>query len=505
MKLNQWSTSRLRRIEILLLLLAFTLTASCSDTEWQADPADGDLGDTDAGDSDLIDLDDGDPIEGEAEFEVDIELSEVIPTVATVTWSVGLEHIDSARVEFGLETDYGLVAPSAVSGNGPFEVVLIGMKPLHDYHVRVVATSEGERYASDDHTITTGPAPSSLPDLSVSISEAESSMAAGGYLVTSIFAVPAAAVIIDGDGDYVWWHLDEEENFLVCRSRLATEAGWVYYWSPNVFGGGRPGGTGGGGDEVAEQRLTRVSLDGTVVEEVGLEQGHHDFVILSDGTLTYIEYDIRNIGGHDIQGDRVMELSPDGTTREVFNIWDQAEYSRDPSVGEGWSHANFISYDEDEEAYYLSFRSFNSVYKFDRRTGDLIWVMGGADSDFELSSGSTNIFTAQHGLHPLGETLLVFDNGEPPLRTYSQLLEVSWDESTGVVETEWSYVPNPTLFNYSHGNVHRFESGNTLATYSNLGLIEEVTPDGEVVWRINAALGGATGYSEYMEALYETD
>ncbi len=478
-----------------IILFFLVLAVGCNGTGHEAEPSDA--GDTEPGDIGPGDTGPDDPVEGEVAFDVTIELSEAIPTVAMVTWSAELERVDSGRVEFGLDTGYELVAPTEVEDEGSYQALLFGMKPSREYHLRVVATSDGQAYASEDLTVTTGPVPTSLPDLTVSISEAGSEMASGGYLVTSIFAVPPAAVIIDGDGDYVWWHIDSDPRFQVSRTRLSYASGWVFYWSGNARGPAGPD------DPVMDQRLMRVSLDGTVVEEVGLEEGHHDFTILPDGTLAYIEYDERLVDGISVRGDRIIELRPDGTSEEVFSIWDHVEYRPTHRPGVNWSHANAIAYFAEEDVYYVSFRHFNSIYKIDRQTGDVICVMGGVESDFELPSGSTSIFLAQHGIHPLGDTLLVFDNGEES-RHYSQLLEMSFNESTGIAETFWSFIPSPTIFNATLGCAQRLESGNTLATYSNAGQIEEVTTDGDVLWRLNASLGGATGYSQYMESLYET-
>ena len=50
--------------------------------------------------------------------------------------------------------------------------------------------------------------------------------------------------------------------------------------------------------------------------------------------------------------------------------------------------------------------------------------------------------------------------------------------------------------------MHRFDSGNTLAFFSTAGVFEEVDPDGEVLWRLSADMGGALGYGVWVESLY---
>ncbi|MBT3220199.1 MAG: hypothetical protein HN348_14010, partial [Proteobacteria bacterium] len=62
-------------------------------------------------------------------FEVELTLSEEIPTVVTATWEVAIDDITSAKLEFGRDTTYGHLAPAEVTNNGAeYECVLWGMK-----------------------------------------------------------------------------------------------------------------------------------------------------------------------------------------------------------------------------------------------------------------------------------------------------------------------------------------------------------------------------------------
>ena len=70
------------------------------------------------------------------------------------------------------------------------------------------------------------------------------------------------------------------------------------------------------------------------------------------------------------------------------------------------------------------------------------------------------------------------------------------------VELVWSYEPDPALFCFSLGDVRRLPSGNTLVDFSVKGQVDEVTPDGDVVWRLTLGMGGALGYMTWLEDLY---
>ncbi|MFT5679626.1 MAG: hypothetical protein ACI8RZ_000530 [Myxococcota bacterium] len=44
-------------------------------------------------------------------------------------------------------------------------------------------------------------------------------------------------------------------------------------------------------------------------------------------------------------------------------------------------------------------------------------------------------------------------------------------------------------------------SGNTRIVWRAQGQIDEVTPEGEIVWQLNASLGGGFGYVEWVDSL----
>ena len=435
----------------------------------------------------------------EGDFEVTIELSEYISTVARVSFSTEIDEIEGAIVEFGGGTDYSMSAPVDLSMGSPYETWLVGMKPNSTYHVRISVDSGGKTHVSDDYSLTTGPRPNDLPDLTVDLRYADQSqMAHGGYLVTSVFGAPPTAVIVDGDGEYVWWHSAPKE-FPVSRTRLSQDGKWVYYWTPNV-NGPAPNGK----DAQANQALYRVSIDGSVEESFDLVDGHHDFFELPDGTMAFIEYDKRKIDGEEVWGDRIVELNPaTGLTKEIYTIFDDFEYDPDAQQdpmdhGVNWSHGNALRYDESDDSYYLGFRVFSSIIKVDREEGTLQWVLGGAANEF---AGGKDIFDSQHGFQIVEGGLVVFDNGDPK-RNYSQVLHLSVDEDNLIVDHDWIYQAHPSTFSYSLGDVLCLPNGNFLADFSNGGQMDEFTADGELVWRLNGSLGGAFGYVVYLEDLH---
>lgn len=432
---------------------------------------------------------DYDDATGDGTFEIDAIVSDVIPTVVTVEWSAGGEAIDDAYLEFGPDDSYGWVAPADLAGDAPFETVLLGSKPTSDVHFRVVVVADGETTASEDMSVTTGSVPTALPDMSAeTLGDVDD-----GFIITSVFAGSPAAVIVDRDGDYVWWYEAPSDNFNVSRASLTADRQHVVFWSVNLSR------SPGEGDQ-ADQELIRVSLDGTQVDRRPEEDGHHDFVVMPDGGITMIEYDVRD--GE--EGDRLVEISPDGEETVLWSVWDDfTSGGGSGGIGTTFSHFNAIDYYEDEDVYYVSSLGFEGLFKVDRGSGELQWTMGGDESDFELPGGDTDLFDKNHQFHRLDDSMLVFVNSDEDTAC-SEAREYAYEGDGGEVELVWSYVPDPCVYTFSLGDASRLDSGNTLITFSNQGQIDEVDEAGDVVWQLYASLGGALGYSTFHEDLYPT-
>ena len=435
--------------------------------------------------SDTAGDDDDSAPAGDGTFEVVAEVSEAIATVITVEWSVDLDDVDDAWIEFGPEGSATSIAPADLSGGPPYETVLLGNKPATDVVFRVFASAGGETVSSDEYAATTGSPPTDLPGMSAETFGAVDD----GFVVTSLFAVAPGAVILDRDGDYVWWHLADRDDFQVSRAQLSADRQHVLLWSVNF--------TPEPGAEPAAQELIRVSLDGTQVDDRSIPEGHHDFTVMPDGGVTVIEYDERD----GIDGDRLVEIGPDGSEREIWSVWDDFTLGGGPG---GSSHFNAIDYYADEDAFYVSSLGMDCLFKVDRASGDLLWTLGGDDSDFTLSGGSSDLFDKNHQFQRLDDSIVVFVNGdEDPM--CSEVREYAYEDDGSDAELVWSYSPSPCVYSFTLGDVSRLDSGNTLVTFSNQGQVEEVDADGEVLWRLNASLGGAVGYATFVADLHTTD
>jgi len=427
-------------------------------------------------------------------FQIDWELSEVIPTVVNVRWATVEAPVDDAWVEFGYPDAYSFQAPAIDDGDGGFESTLLGLKPDTEVGFRAVATVGGQEVRSSVVSLVTGSRPPAVPSTSLKAQDADE--ASGGFVITSMISFPSYSVILDADGEVVWWYTPESlsDHTVIPTTALSQDGRSMVYLASGILEeeeGSRRAGPG------------RVRLDGTSEELVHANQSHHAMVELSDGTFAVLERDARVMDGEEIEGDRIVERRPDGTDTIVFSVWDHLSF--DPTVlPEGaldWTHANALDITDEEDAYYMSLCNLDSIIKVDRASGDILWQLGGAESEISLPDGGRDLFDGQHQFEFTSDGVVVFDNGTGG-DLQSRVVEYALDVEAGTAEFVWEYSPDPALFVYMLGDVARLPSGNTLVVWSTSGLLEEVTPAGEPVLEVSTPLGVAFGYARWTDSLY---
>jgi hypothetical protein len=341
-----------------------------------------------------------------------------------------------------------------------YRTLLLGMKPSRDYHFRVTASTGSSSCSSEDYTLRTGALPNGLRKITVTTNNAAG--LAGGFLISGEYQA-GPVFILDADGDYVWWH---ESNGQVARARMSYDGKYMWFMTNNVAGGGG--------------RMARVTMDG-VDEQVMREFGdnHHDFTVLPDETIAFIE--------HDGAQDRIMERAPDGTTRQVVSV-------PEAHGGTTQNHTNSIHYHPSDDTYTFSDLAQNCYVKVTRQ-GEVKWILGGSTNQF---TGDTS-WDRQHG-HELLENgnLLFFNNGQEGAN--ANVIELDLDEDAKTAQEVWRY---PSSYGSNvMGDVARLPNGNTLVTYSASGIVEELDPQGSVLQELSWPLGGATGYTNKRPTLY---
>jgi hypothetical protein len=231
----------------------------------------------------------------------------------------------------------------------------------------------------------------------------------------------------------------------------------------------------------------------------------HDAILMPDGTLWLMAYEPRSPDGTGLIDAIVQRIDPDGT---VGFQWSSAPY-----VAEGmrqqndYAHMNSMQIMNDGDLL-LSFRHFSSVWKIATSThdgfrpGDVVWRLGGRNSDFAFPAGDGGP-CAQHTARQLPNGhILMFDNGSwdatqawcvdpsnpsgPAVqRVQTRIVEWALDEQNGTATVVNSYAP-PGWFAVFAGSAQRQANGNTLIGWAEEtnALASEIDSSGNLLWQI---------------------
>ncbi len=237
------------------------------------------------------------------------------------------------------------------------------------------------------------------------------------------------------------------------------------------------------------------------------EKFHHQVEPLSDNrilTLTEIE----NTDGTDTWIGFLVSVR-DLSTQEILWSW-SSQTAVDAGVLPGpitdldVYHANSAQLLEGESEPHLmlvSLRNLERVLAIDTDTGDVAWTLGrGGDFTLVDTKGTAlpdeQWFEGQHAIEAHWPRILMFDNGPYELRsdgTSSRALELEIDTGAMTATQTWTYADS-SVHEALGGDANRLASGNVLMTSPHCfpcdvsdehSTIVEVTPEGEVAWRID--------------------
>jgi hypothetical protein len=206
-----------------------------------------------------------------------------------------------------------------------------------------------------------------------------------------------------------------------------------------------------------------------------------------------------------ITGDIIQEL--DGNKRLVFE-WHTFDYvpitntfADMTQASFDYAHVNAIALDPTDNNLLASLRTTSEIVKINRRTGQIIWRLGGKNNMFtfigEHSTNAPYYTVGQHDIHRLPNGhLLYFDNGNisgggitPSDRTYTRAVEYALDETNMTATLVWEFRHTPDISTPCTGSVKRFPNGNTTidwgcAVPTSGYILTEVNPAGQVVFEM---------------------
>jgi Arylsulfotransferase (ASST) len=309
-------------------------------------------------------------------------------------------------------------------------------------------------------------------------------------------------LIVDDTGELVWFEPRAKLTAMNLKVQRYHGAPVLTWYEGNVVSGY------GGSYVIADPSYSELAR---VHGGEGLRGDLHEFVITSRNTALIAIYsqsivDLTAIGGQPdaklIQG-IVQEI--DIATGRVLFEWRSYDHvpvaesymtgvTSDGTVD--YFHLNSIGVDLDGNLL-ISARHTSTVYKVNRKSGAIIWRLGGKKSDFTF--GPNAAFSFQHDArrHPDG-TLTLFDNaaadptpaGAPPV--HSRPLRLALDLTTRTVALVADYEPTTPRLGFAMGNVQQLPGGGVFVGWGTDPAFTEFSPGGQVRFDASFADGSCS-------------
>ena len=144
-------------------------------------------------------------------------------------------------------------------------------------------------------------------------------------------------------------------------------------------------------------------------------------------------------------------------------------------------HINSIDVDHDDNLL-ISARNTSAVYKIDRRSGEILWRLGGKRSDFEMAEGTRTAF--QHDARRQRDgTITIFDNGAgPQVHPRSRGIVVGLDEEAMRARLVREYAHPEGLVSTSQGNMQVLPNGNVFVGWGSEPFVSKFTHEGGLLF-----------------------
>jgi hypothetical protein len=218
----------------------------------------------------------------------------------------------------------------------------------------------------------------------------------------------------------------------------------------------------------------------------------HALTLTPEGTALFTCYpeavpmDLSSIGGpSDSQVRESIIQEVDIASGRLLFEWRSLQHipvsASHQSMGEPYDYLHINSIQPLPDGNLLvSARHTWAVYKLARRTGEVIWTLGGKRTQFQMGSGTQ--FAWQHDARLVSDRVMtLFDNGtDGPVKTESQSrgLALEVDESRRKVTLRQQYLSPQHLRAGAMGSVQILPSGRVLVGWGVASSTIEFAPDG---------------------------
>lgn len=167
----------------------------------------------------------------------------------------------------------------------------------------------------------------------------------------------------------------------------------------------------------------------------------------------------------------ISSMMPAASASESNNVWDCYHIN---SVEEGPNHSLLIS-----------MRNMWAIYKISKETGNILWQLGGKQSDFTFGAGAT--FSWQHDARYRSDRRIsIFDDAccasstsPPQCQSHGLVLELDFCNMTA--HAVHKYFHAPALYVPSQGNVQKLPNGNQFIGWGQEPYLSEYAEDGNTI------------------------
>lgn len=345
----------------------------------------------------------------------------------------------------------------------------------------------------------------SRPDLTsplISVTTPGFRAAAGGVFLTP--STGPGPMVVDDTGSPMWIHPVSGKRAFNLRIGTYRGAPVLTWWEGAIANG-----TGQGEYVLMDESYAEVAR---VRAANGLQGDLHEFITTPEGTALFTAYD-QGVPPGEMEGspqpsgaspllDSVVQEVDIASGRLLFE-WRSSDHVSTsesylgPSAGYPFDYFHVNSIDVDTDGNLLvSARHTSAVYKIDRKSGAVIWRLGGKLSDFEMGPGTQ--FSWQHDARrqPDG-SITLFDDGsngsKPPNEDRSRGLILDVNESARRATLRQAYSHFSGILASSQGSVQTLPGGNVLIGWGDQPAFTEFSADGGIV--LDARLpDGSTSY-----------
>jgi hypothetical protein len=392
---------------------------------------------------------------------------------------------------------------------------VLGLKPDRTYSVSVTAVSRQDARITfaEKLELATDPLPEGFPQIVTETSKPDAMEP--GYTVFDVIPegnnaeFGALIVIVDEVGEVVWYQVGSRYTDV-----RQNDNGHLYFLE-----GGKFIEMDMLGNRVREWKAVGNSRQKITAAPVATPSFHHEVHPMENGNFLALSIEARTYDAYPtsvsnpdaptatskVAGDVVVEFAPDG---HIVHQWSLLDILDPYRIGYGslgpywdsffndktrdWSHANAVVYDAKDDAIIAALRHQDTIVKFRRNSGQLIWILSPPDNWDMESFGSyllkpaneTEHFFPYHAHAPMllpNGNLMVYDNGNnrasafspklPDSENFSRAVEYAINEQTMEAEIVWQYGINtdPRYYSAALGDADLLpQTDNVLITHGNI-------------------------------------